>query len=254
MNDNFKDSKNGIVLAEMGGVTDGSFCAVNGSGAALVMLGTYIVDPSDSVPYPEHFVFKPGRASYASYLKEHIKAAHYSRAKVGVSVISIDVNDTVDFLSTAQEAGADYASLCMYSRIDMFIKAGLGTALCRKENFSHLKQWVKILLDSIDIPVVFKMGVQPGIDVTEAVKVTADCGAQIVHVDVKGCGQGCSELEIIKKLAKNSSFLIAGGGVKDIDGARRFIEAGANAVAIAKAAIKDENICGKIQSLLRSSL
>ena len=254
MKNNFKDLKNGVVLAEMGGTTDGFFCAKNGAGAALVMLGTYIVDTSDSVPYPEQFVFKPGRDSYASYLQEHIKAARHSGAMVGVSVISIDITDTLDFLIAAQETGADYASLCLYSPMEMFVNAGLGLALYKKENFPNLKRWVKVLVDSIDIPVIFKMGVQPGTDVPEAVKVMADFGAQIVHVNVKGDGQKHSELETINKLAKNNPFLIAGGGIKNIDHARKLIEAGADAVAIATATIKNKNICEKIQNLLRPNV
>jgi hypothetical protein len=54
--------KNGVVLAELGGYGDGPYCARHGAGAALVMLGTYIVDAGSDVPYPSHFVFKPGRA------------------------------------------------------------------------------------------------------------------------------------------------------------------------------------------------
>lgn len=43
----YKQLQNGIVLAELGGHSDGKFCAVHGKDAALVMLGTYIVDKND---------------------------------------------------------------------------------------------------------------------------------------------------------------------------------------------------------------
>ena len=78
MQKDFKDLRNGVVLAELGGHGDGPYCAKHGAGAALVMLGTYIVDPGDSVPYPKHFVFKPGQSSFFGYLEEHIAAARAS--------------------------------------------------------------------------------------------------------------------------------------------------------------------------------
>src|SRR3989337_4542098 len=112
MQDNFEGIRNGVVLAELGGYGDGPYCAKHGKGAALVMLGTYIVDSGDSVPYPKHFVFKPGRQNYGDYLKKHVSAAQASGAKTGVSVISVKIEDTVDFLVAAEEAGADYLSLC----------------------------------------------------------------------------------------------------------------------------------------------
>lgn len=46
----FEDIRNGVVLAELGGYGNGPYCAKHGKGAALVMLGTYIIDPGDSVP------------------------------------------------------------------------------------------------------------------------------------------------------------------------------------------------------------
>ena len=71
----FENLRNAVVLAELGGYGDGPYCARHGAGAALVMLGTYIVDAGDSVPYHEDFVFKPGRSSYQAYLEHHVAAA-----------------------------------------------------------------------------------------------------------------------------------------------------------------------------------
>ncbi|MCK5329199.1 MAG: hypothetical protein KAR36_11375, partial [Candidatus Latescibacteria bacterium] len=134
MQNAFEEIRNGVVLAELGGYGDGPYCAKHGAGAALVMLGTYIVDAGDSVPYPAHFVFKPGRSSYAGYLKTHITAARSGGARVGVSVVSVHLPDTVDFLKAAEEAGADYVSLCAHSTMEMFVRAHVGAALCHRQN------------------------------------------------------------------------------------------------------------------------
>ena len=77
----FEDLQNGVVLAELGGYGDGSYCAKYSAGAALVIMGTYVIDASDDVPYPASFVFKPGQSNYIEYLHEHIKAARGIGAK-----------------------------------------------------------------------------------------------------------------------------------------------------------------------------
>ena len=98
METQFKDLQNGVALAELGGHGDGPYCAEYGAGASLVLMGTYVIDDSDNVPYPSDFVFKPGRNNYSQYLKEHIQSAQGSGAKVGVSAISVHLKDTIDFL------------------------------------------------------------------------------------------------------------------------------------------------------------
>jgi dihydroorotate dehydrogenase len=45
--------------------------------------------------------------------------------------------------------------------------------------------------------------------------------------------------------------LIAGGGIQNIDDARRVLDTGADAVAIGTAGMKDPGLCGSIQKALR---
>ena len=130
MMNTFDDLQNGVVLAELGGHGDGAYCANYGAGAALVVMGTYIVDAGDDVPYPAHFVFEPGtEKTYAEYLRDQVAAARGSGARVGVSIISVELKDSVDFLETAQEAGVDYVSLCAYSAMHDVHEQGAGNAV-----------------------------------------------------------------------------------------------------------------------------
>lgn len=248
-----EDLRNGVVLAELGGHGNGPYCAKHGAGAALVVLGTYIVDAGDSVPYPSHFVFKPGRASYASYLQEHVAAAQASGAKVGVSVISVKLSDSVDFLQAAEEAGADYASLCAYSDMDMFVNQGLGIALCHPENRNRLEEWAKAIAGAVRIPVIFKIGFEGLEETSDAMRTMASAGVPSVHMSIGDCDPDSAGLKALGQMATLCDFLIAGGGVRNISDARRLLDAGAGAVAIASAAMKDPTLCGRIQSQLRSS-
>lgn len=251
MGKDFENLRNSVVLAELGGYGDGPYCAEHGAGAALVMLGTYIVDPGDSVPYHEDFVFKPGRSRYEGYLEHHIAAARAGGAQVGVSVVSIDLRDTVDFLNAAQEAGADYASLCAHSPMKMFLEAGVSAALCYRQNWEALRQWTSAILDAVDIPVIFKVGANDTPDIIGAIEVISGKGVPIIHINVEESHEGSEGLAIIEKLQGKCSVLIASGGVKDIEGTRRVLRAGADGVAIGTAAMEDSELCGTIQNMLR---
>lgn len=250
LQDQFSRLNNGVVLAELGGYGDGPYCARHGAGSALVMLGTYIVDQRDDVPYPPSFVFKPGRAQYATYLREHVAAARASQADIGVSVVSVEIADTVDFLVAAEEAGADYASLCAHSTMEMFVSAGVSSALCRRENWDHLRQWASAIVEAVHIPVIFKIGLHDTPDTVGAVDVIAEAGVPIVHVNVEDTGPGSDGLAMIDTLRDKARILVAGGGIRDVSDAERVLEAGADAVAIGTAAMKDAELCRRIQKLL----
>jgi len=252
MEEGFENLKNSVTLAELGGYGDGPYCARHGAGAALVMLGTYIVDPGDSVPYPADFVFKPGRSNYQAYLEQHIAAARASGARIGVSAVSVDLHDTVDFLQAAQEAGADYASLCAHSPMEMFLQAGVSAALCYRQNWDALKEWTTAILQAVDIPVIYKVGANDTPDIVDAIDLISGAGVPIIHINVEDAQEGSEGLAMVEKLRGKCTVLIAGGGVKETEDAQRILRAGADGVAIGAAAMKDPNLCGAIQKVLKS--
>ncbi len=252
MNDSVDPLKNGVVLAEIGSHSNGPWCAEYGAGAALVVMGTFIVDARDDVPYNPNFVFKPGRENYGDYLNEHVAAARDSGAAVGVSVVSVNLDDTTDFLLAAEEAGADYLSLCIHSSMEMFVSEGLGLALLRRENWPNLEKQVTTILEATDRAFIPKFGVSGGDDAEQAVEVMAGVGVNIFHVNV---GDALSQhgSQVISRLRQPGRVLIIGGGIRTSEQAREVIAAGADAVAIASAAMDDPKLCGRIQAELQES-
>ena len=242
--------QNGVVLAELGGYTNGEFCFVHGKGAALVMLGTYIVDRSDSIDYPTNFTFKPGYNNYSTYLKENIQKAKESSRRVGVSVVSINISDTIDFLLVAQKAGADYASFCAHSTMEMFTKNNTSSALLFKRNWDSLKKWIREILNEIKIPVIFKIGAFDTPDILGAIEIIRNEGISIIHINIIDSEENSKGLRFLKNLNKDNIFIIAGGSINDLNGAKRVLNTGVGAISIGSAAINDPNICGDIQKLL----
>ena len=250
MKTQFKVLQNGVVLAELGGRSNGPYCAKYGAGAALVLMGTYVIDGSDNVPYPSDFVFKPGRNNYSLYLKEHIQSAQGSGAKVGVSAISVHLKDTIDFFMASEEAGADYISLCAYSTMEMFTSEGLGCELVTLENRTKLKMWVSEILKQVSIPFIFKFGTDDEAAAVKTVELLSEMGVPIIHA-VRSSTSGSQGLATLGKLAKKCQFLMGAGGVTDIDSARNILSVGAGAVVVATAAMKDSTLLGRLQSQLR---
>lgn len=253
MADSYDDLRNGVVLAELGGHGDGPYCAKHGAGAAMVLLGTYIVDPGDDVAYPAPFVFKPGRASYADYLVHHVDAARQSDGKVAASICCVALEDNVDFLQAAEAAGADYASYCAHSSMEMFISRDLSSRLCRRQHWGELRRLASALAAAVSIPVIFKIGADgPAEEVIGAVEVMAESGVPIIHANVWDTGAGSDGLAMVSDLKGKCEFLIAGGGIATAADARRVLDAGADAVAIGKAAMEDPGLIGRVQAALRA--
>lgn len=250
MKDIKKALTKGVILAELGGHGDGPFCASHGKGAAAVMMGTYIVDKGDSVPYPEHFVFKPGKENYSEYLRKHIPLARKSGAAVGVSVVCIEIEDEIEFFQAAEEAGADFISLCLHSTMDMFVNAGLSSALLDQENHPRLRNRVEEILKATTRPLIIKMGTGKTEYPIEAVRELVEIGVQIIHANVPDSADPANA-ETIQALKKLSPWLIVGGGIKDITDAQAVTAAGADAVSVGTAAMKDADLCGRLTTQLR---
>ncbi len=250
MADMWEALRGGVALAELGGHGDGPYCAAYGRGAALVMMGTYIVDPGDGVPYDPPFVFKPGRGSYQEYLRQHVAAAKESGAAVGVSVVSVDLADTIDFLQAAEEAGADYVSLCLHSDMEMFVSAGMASALLQEARRPQLRDSLARCVRSLSRPFIAKIGCAGIPHAERAVAEMASAGVRLVHANV-GQAAAPEGQDLIRRLKAEIPFLIAGGGLSTVEGAQAALEAGADAVAVATAAMTDPDLCGRLQAALR---
>jgi TIM-barrel protein len=250
MKQSFEDLRNGVVLGELGGYGNGDFCARYGRGAAIVIMGTYIVDSAENIYYPPEFIFKPGKKNYQAYLNEHIEKAKQSGAKVAVSVIGSEIKSVANFLATAEEAGADFVSLCVHSAMEFFTKQSLGYKLCMPENRDNLKKWVSEILSATTKPLILKPGSVWHDYIIESVQIAAQLGVPILHANL-GLAFEPQALETVRKLSRIFDFVIAGGGITGLDGAKQVLAAGAGAVSVAKAAIQDQSFIERLSRELK---
>jgi tRNA-dihydrouridine synthase len=252
MADGWDALRRGVALAELGGYGDGPYCAQHGRGAALVLLGTYVIDRGDDVPYAPSFVFKPDPEAYSPYLRQHVAVARQGGAAVGVSAVSVDADQMIDFLRAAEEAGADYVSACLHSTMPMFTEVGMSSALLRREHWPRLRQQMARCLDRLTRPFIVKVGFPTLPDAEEAVGEMASVGVRAVHANV-GDVRSAEGRRLIRRLSRHGVFLIVSGGIRSPAEAEAALEAGAGAVAVGTAAMADATLCGRLQEALRGA-
>ncbi|MGA2916781.1 MAG: hypothetical protein ABSE89_12225 [Sedimentisphaerales bacterium] len=250
MKQSFEDLRNGVVLSELGGYGNGTFCERYGKGAVIVIMGTYIIDSAKDIHYPPKFIFKPGKKNYHKYLDEQINEAKKSGAKVAVSAIGSEIRDVAEFLAAAEKAGADFVSLCAHSAMEFFTKQKLGYKLCMPENRDNLKKWISGILSATTKPLILKPGSVWHDYIIESVQIAAELGTPILHANL-GLAYEPQALETIRKLSQVFDFVIAGGGITGLDGARMVLNAGAGAVSVSKTAIQDQNFIRQLSRELK---
>ncbi len=248
----YSDLKRKIVLAEMAGYSDGSFCIKNGAGSGLVMLGTYIIDSSEKIPYPDGFYFSPDKKLYYKNLERNICIVKNAKIKAGVSAVSIDIKDTISFLKTAQDLGADYLSYCAHSVMKMFLEKDTSSALCLKKNHEKLKRVLHDLKDNLELPLIIKLGIFDNEYVMDAIKIINDCGFNLFHINFERTKNDSPGLELLGKVKNERIFIIAGGGIKNTGDVLRVLDKGADAVSIATAAIKYPDLIKSIKNELEN--
>jgi tRNA-dihydrouridine synthase len=214
-------------------------------------MGTYIIDAAENIYYPSEFVFKPNKKNYQFYLEGHIKQAKQSGAKVAISAIGSQIEDVTEFFVAAEKAGADFVSLCAHSAMEFFTRQKLGYKLCMPENRDNLKKWVSEILSATSKPLILKPGSVWHDYIIESVRITAELGVPIVHANL-GLAFEPQALETIRELSQIFDFVIAGGGITGLDGAREVLNAGAGAVSVAKAAIQDQSFIERLSKEIKS--
>lgn len=242
--------RRGVALAELGGHGDGPYCATHAAGAALAILGTYVIDPGPKVDYPAAFVFPPDAARYGDYLRRHVAAARAAGGQVAVSGISLEPpSRTGDFLATAAAAGADWVSLCLNSTMPMFTSQGLGVELTRRPRRGELRRWVAALT-GLGAPLIVKIWhLEPELTCGVTAEL-AGWGVPAVHVNLVHAAEPAG-LEMVSRLRGRCPLLIIGGGIATPGQAARVLDAGADVVAVGRAAMADPGLLGRMQAAVR---
>jgi TIM-barrel protein len=249
---------NPAILSAMAGITNGFFCSqVAKTGAGMVTLGGFSFDRKTLEA--AKLIKTRGRSEFIIEVEELTDKIAYqvSTARQGKSLVSVNVRTAskkglMFAAKVVQEAGADAFELNAHCRQKEILDLGGGQSLL--ENQKKLCQWISILKEHIDIPLIVKFRANVVEEVTLVKRIIA-AGADVVHVDAMKPGYPFADLDVVKRIANScDSFVIGNNSVIDIDSAVQMLEAGANAFSIARAAINKPEIVGQIGKAVLNKL
>ncbi|MEN6329094.1 MAG: MJ0144 family RNA dihydrouridine synthase-like protein [Methanobacteriaceae archaeon] len=225
----------------MAGITDGAFCRdISKEGFDMVTLGGYNADPSTI--QAGHQILSRGRPEFVveeeqllSYLEDQVKLVK----KEFKGSVSVNLRSTTPepIIEISKIKGVDVVEINAHCRQKEITNLGCGQALL--QDVMKLEEYVRKIVEKSKSLVSVKIRANVTeineIDVTKAVE---RAGANYIHVDAMLPGSDSADLEIIRSIKENTSiFLIGNNSIKDIESARRMLNAGADGISIARAAM-----------------
>lgn len=242
--------KRRVILAAMAGKCDGEFCfRAAKSGAGMVTLGGLNFDKETILA--GEMMKRRGREEFEvrleeleEFLRKEVKIALRGGAPVAVNARAATLEGILfagDLVSKSGAAALEIDAHCWQPEM---MAVGAGQALLKRLN--ELSEWIMSLKDTVNIKVILKWRGNVVNDVAVA-KIAENTGADAIHVDAMMRGAEYGDLDLIGRISKSVDiFLIGNNSVRDVDSAIKMLNAGADAVSIARAAINDPSIVGKI--------
>ncbi len=229
------------VLAPMAGITDAKFCLkLVPFGFEMVTLGGYNIDKATidagvKILQRGRPEFKIKEETYFDVVKEQaIQLKENWEGNVSVNLRSINPDPIIE-ISKIKEI--DVVEINAHCRQKELTDIGCGQAML--QNPELLEDFVKetVKKSSAKVSVKFRANVT-NIDDVEIASIIESTGCDFIHLDAMKPGFNHADLDIVQKISqKVETFIIGNNSIVDIESARKMLNAGANGISIARAAM-----------------
>jgi len=227
------------VLAPMAGITNGEFCKKMALlGFDMVTLGGYNVD-SHTIEAGQKIMAR-GRMEFDIKKEEVIleieKQAEIiknsSNKLVSVNLRSVSPDPIIEI---SKIKAVDVVEINAHCRQPELTEIGCGQALL--SNLDKLKYYVSEVVKKSKSKVSVKIRANiPGNNDLKISKIIQDGGADYLHVDAMKPGFQSADYQLIRSIKDNTDiFLIGNNSIRNIETARKMLDAGSNAISIARA-------------------
>ena len=236
--------KNKVILAALGGITDGKFCRkVAEFGAGAVTLGGINFDRETMEA--SMLMVKRGRKEFViemNMLEEYIK----NEVKIIGGLAPVIINArfaTEEGLLRAIEISnkyVDFIELNLHCRQPEIISRGGGQYFALYP--ALLLDWLEKHLNKVNIPLIIKFRANVT-DEPRLVKLFKDFGVKIFHIDAMHPYLNLPDISVIERIRnQNKDIIIIGGNsIRDTDTANLFLKSGSDYISIGRLAIEDIN-------------
>jgi TIM-barrel protein len=226
----------------MAGINDGNFCRVMTKyGFDMVTLGGYNID-KETIRAGKSIIQR-GRPEFdikeGEILNTITKQASIIKngwdGKVSVNLRS---KSTDPMVKISRIKDIDIVEVNAHCRQPEITEIGCGQALLYNTEilYNFTKNIVKKAESKVSVKIRANIEDVNDIEVSKAIE---DAGAHYLHVDAMKPGFNHADLDVIKKIKKNTDiFLIGNNSIRDLKSARDMLSTGVDGISIARAAIK----------------
>lgn len=225
----------------MAGITDGVFCRdISREGFDMVTLGGYNAD--HLTIQAGHEILSRGRPEFVveeelilSYLEDQVKIVQEEfEGSISVNLRSVT---TEPIIEVSKIRGVNVVEVNAHCRQKEITSLGCGQAMlldvCGLEEY--LGEIIKKAKSLVSVKIRANV---PGVNEVEVARAVERSGASYLHVDAMLPGSDSADLNIIRSIKENTSiFLLGNNSIKDVASAREMLNAGADGISIARAAM-----------------
>ena len=224
----------------MAGITNAEFAMkLIPYGFDTVTIGGYNTD-SESIEACEKIIAR-GRKEF-NYPKEDI----YNVIENEVNTIkdNFDVTVSANLRGTSPDPlieiskikNLDIIEINCHCRQEELVAVGCGQSMLLRPD---LEDYIKEVVKKSKSKVSLKMRANvEGVDNLEIAKLAESCGVDYLHIDAMKKGVRDADFDLIKEIFENTNiFIIGNNSINSISQAEKMLNAGANGISIARAAI-----------------
>lgn len=224
----------------MAGITNAEFAMkLIPYGFDTVTIGGYNTD-SESIDACEKIIAR-GRKEF-NYPKEEIysvieKEVNTIKDKFDVTVSANLRGTTPDpLIEISKIPKLDIIEINCHCRQEELVVVGCGQSMLLRPD---LEDYIREVVKKSESKVSMKMRANvEGVDNLEIAKLAEDCGVDYLHIDAMKIGIRDADFDLIKEIAENTNiFIIGNNSINSISQAEKMLNAGANGISIARAAI-----------------
>ena len=224
----------------MAGITDAKFAIkLIPYGFDTVTIGGYNTD-NESIEACEKIIAR-GRKEF-NYPKDEI----YSVIEKEVNTIKDNFDVTVSanlrgttpdpLIEISKIPNLDIIEINCHCRQEELVRVGCGQSMLQRPD---LEDYIKEVVKKSQSKVSMKMRANvEGVDNLEIAKLAEDCGVDYLHIDAMKRGVRDADFDLINKISNETNiFIIGNNSINSIAQAEKMLNAGANGISIARAAI-----------------
>ncbi|HTX61794.1 MAG TPA: MJ0144 family RNA dihydrouridine synthase-like protein [Methanobacterium sp.] len=234
------------VLAPMAGITDGLFCSkLAPQGFDMVTTGGFNVDrktlkAGKSIIQRGRPEFEIPQNQILPFIERQINVIKENSTWKGMISVNLRSTTPSPIIEVSNIGGVDVVEINAHCRQPEIMELGCGQSLLH--NPDKLFQFTREVVEKSGCKVSVKIRANvPDTDIYAVSKSVENAGADFLHVDAMKPGFPHADYEVITSIKDSTNiFLIGNNSIKDVNSARKMLNAGADGISMARVVLNGE--------------